>query len=332
MTNVLITGINGMAASHLADYILQNHRGYQVVGTLRHRSDQFNVQHLKHLDSFSTVSMDLTDAQNVHNVLQQVQPERIFHLAAQSFVRASWQYPTATAATNEIGTINLLEAARKLKLPPIIQVAGSSEEYGLVTPEECPITEDQPFRPLSPYGVSKIAQEYYALQYYHSYRLPVVVTRAFNHTGPRRHESFAESSFAKQLVEIAGGLAKSSTLKVGDLTPVRDWTDVRDTVRAYWLLTDQISRTAGEVFNISTRQTTTIQQVLDFLIEYSGLTVEVVKDPSRMRPSDVMLLEGDNSKLLSVIDWQPEYSLDRTLAHLYDWWNDRLNPWKGHND
>ena len=227
----LITGFTGFVGSHLADYLVA--RGdVEVFGVHRWRSRLDNVEHLG--TRVRRVECDLRDAASVRHVLRDVQPDRIFHLAAQSYVPTSWLAPAETLSGNVLCQVNLFEALRDLELPARVHIAGSSEEYGLVLPEEVPTREESPLRPLSPYGVSKVSQDLLAYQYWKSYRLHVVRTRGFNHTGPRRGEVFVTSNFARQIAEIEKGL-REPIVWVGNLESIRDFTDVRDMVRAYWL-------------------------------------------------------------------------------------------------
>src|SRR5258705_2991523 len=227
---VLITGITGMAGSHLAEYCLE--RGdVEVVGTVRWRSPRENVAAV--VDRVRLVDADLRDQAGVRRLLEQVQPDAIFHLAAQSFVPASWSGPADTMMTNVLGQIHLLEAMRDLGLTDVpMEIAGSSEEYGLVHPEETPITEENPLRPLSPYAVSKVTQDMLGWQYHQSFGLRTVRTRAFNHEGPRRGQVFVTSNFAKQIALIEAGF-REAPLFVGDLKAQRDYFDGRGIVRGY---------------------------------------------------------------------------------------------------
>jgi GDP-4-dehydro-6-deoxy-D-mannose reductase len=200
---VLITGITGFAGSHLADYILENHREVKLYGLIRWRSPLENILHIQ--DKIELHDGDLKDIVSLKKCLSEIKPDRIFHLAAQSYVPFSWKCPSETFSINAIGQINLFEAVLSLKLSPRIQVAGTSEEYGLVNADEIPMKETNPLRPLSPYAVSKIAQDFLAWQYFKSYGLKTVRTRGFNHTGPRRGEVFICSNFAKQIAEIEKG-------------------------------------------------------------------------------------------------------------------------------
>jgi len=199
---VLITGITGFVGSHLADYALTK-ENVEVYGTIRWRSKTENIEHIK--DKLHLVQCNLNDASSVNDLIADIKPDKIFHLAAQSFVPTSWNSPAETLTSNIIGELNIFEAIRRAKINPWMQIAGSSEEYGMVYPEETPIKETNPLRPLSPYGVSKVGQDLLAYQYYMSYKLNVVRTRAFNHTGPRRGDVFVCSDFAKQIVEIEKG-------------------------------------------------------------------------------------------------------------------------------
>jgi len=316
--NILITGATGFVGSHLIEYILENKKN-TVYGTKRRRSDMSNVQETK--DKIEWIDTDLTDSHSVYNALKISSPDKIFHLAAQSFVPTSWNAPQETVITNVIGTINLFESIRQLNLDPKIHIAGSSEEYGLVKIDETPISETNPLRPLSPYGVSKVAQELFAQQYHKSYGMKTVTTRAFNHTGPRRGELFVTSNFAKQIVEIEKGI-KKPIIHVGNLNAQRDFTDVRDIVRAYWLSLDKCKY--GESYNVCSEKSTSIKNVLETLIKYSNVKVEVKQDPTRMRPSDVELLLGDCTKFKKETGWKPEISLDKTLNDLLDYWRSRI--------
>lgn len=313
----LITGITGFAGSHLADYLLA--LGHEVHGMYRWRSRTDYVEHLLP-NKISLHTADLHDISSLRNVLEQVQPDAIFHLAAQSSVKESWNSPVDTTMTNYVGTLNLLEAIRQLKLKCPLQVCGSSEEYGLVYPEEIPIKETNPLRPLSPYAVSKVACDLLARQYYYSYKIPTVVTRAFDHAGPRRGEVFVTSALARQVIEAEMG--KTDILLVGDLTPFREFNDVRDVVRAYYLAATE--GVPGEVYNICSGIAYSIQQVLDKMLELSGVKVQVKQDPARMRPSDVKLLIGDHSKFSKQTGWCRGYSFEQTIGDLLEYWRERL--------
>jgi GDP-4-dehydro-6-deoxy-D-mannose reductase len=315
----LITGVTGFAGSHLAEYLLENQPDVEVWGLYRWRSRMENLEGVR--GRLRMVECDLRDFTSVHAALAQARPDAIFHLAAQSFVPSSWKAPNDTLVTNLTGQTNLFEAVRFLALDPVIQIACSSEEYGLVHPDEVPIKEDNPLRPLSPYAVSKVGQDMMAYQYFQSYGLKTVRTRGFNHTGPRRGDVFVTSNFAKQLASIEAGL-QEPIIRVGNLEAVRDFTDVRDMVRAYWLAVTKAKH--GEVYNLATGTGITIQELLDRLLSLSTAKVDVVQDPDRMRPSDVVRLIGDSTKFRNDTGWAPEVPFDKTLSDLLQYWRERV--------
>ncbi len=342
---VLITGITGMAGSFLAEYLADHHPDVEVFGTFRWRSKLDNLQDLRNRDKLNVldegqritdeaslrrfvkrgqvtvIDCELQDGSAVRGVIRAVRPEKVFHLAAQSFVPTSWTAPAATLTNNIVSQVNLFEAIREVRLDPVIHVAGSSEEYGLVYPDEAPISEGNPLRPLSPYAVSKVAQETLAIQFFRSYGLRCVVTRGFNHTGPRRGQVFATSSFAKQIAEIEAGLRKA-IIEVGDLESRRDWTDTRDMVRAYWLATERGQ--PGEVYNTGRGTCISIGDMLDVLLSHSNVDIAREQDPSRMRPSDVRLLWANVDKFKKATNWEPMIAFDRTMADLLDYWRERV--------
>lgn len=316
---VLITGITGMAGSHLADYLLEM-GGIEIHGIRRWRSRTENIEHI--MDKVTLHECELMDASSVKKVLKDVRPERIYHLAAQSFVPTSWNSPSNTLMNNIIGELNIFEAIRELDLKGVrVQIAGSSEEYGLVYENETPVKETNSLRPLSPYAVSKIGQDYLAYQYYKSYGIYTVRTRAFNHTGPRRGEVFVTSSFAKQIASIEKGLQKP-VVYVGSLEAKRDFSDIRDIVKAYYLSLEKGE--AGEVYNLGNDSAYSIREVLDMLLSYSKIKVSIKEDPERMRPSDVPLLVCDSTKFRKKTGWKPEIPLEKTLEDLLNYWRERV--------
>lgn len=316
---VLITGITGFAGSHLADYLIAEHPDVEIFGTYRWRSRRENIEHLD--GKVTLLETDLRDYPSVAAALRRAEPDAIFHLAAQSFVPTSWNAPSETIVTNVVGQTNIFEAVRALGLDPRIQIACSSEEYGLVLPDEVPIRETNPLRPLSPYAVSKVSQDYLGYQYFQSYGIKALRTRGFNHTGPRRGEVFVTSNFAKQIALIEAG-RQAPVISVGNLDAVRDFTDVRDMVRAYWLAVQRAR--PGEVYNIATGNGITIRAMLDKLIALARVEVRVETDPARLRPSDVEVLIGDSSKFRGDTSWEPRIPFDQTLADLLDFWRARV--------
>jgi GDP-4-dehydro-6-deoxy-D-mannose reductase len=314
---LLITGITGFVGSHMAEYALAH--GAEVFGSSRWRSKTENIDHLR--SKITLVESDLRDLSSVRALLETTNPTHVIHLAAQSFVAASWQAPAETLTTNVISQVNLLEAMRGLKMSPRFLVVGSSEEYGLVEERELPIKETNPLRPLSPYAVSKVAQDMMGYQYFKSYGLPIIRSRAFNHEGPRRGDVFVTSNFARQIAEIEAGV-RDPIIYVGDLTPRRDYSDVRDVVRGYWMLMEQGE--PGEVYNLCSGKSWAIQQVLDFLLDQARVKgIGVQTDPARLRPSDVMVLEGDPTKMEKATGWKVEIPFERTLKDLLAYWRQR---------
>jgi GDP-4-dehydro-6-deoxy-D-mannose reductase len=348
MFKVLITGVTGFAGSHLAEYLLARD-DVEVYGACRWRSRLENLSdlarqgrlNLRGVDAVisseaglraiadpcavNLLQGDMADPCQMRTLIEVVKPDRIFHLAAQSFVPTSWSAPAETFRVNTLGEIHLFEAVRAAHIDPLIHIAGSSEEYGLVHPHEVPIKESNPFRPLSPYAVSKVAQELLACQYHHSYGLKTVVTRGFNHTGPRHGPVLSCSSFARQIAEIEAELAPP-VLYVGDLTTKRDWVDVRDVVRGYWLALEK--GMPGEVYNIGSGITRTIQSMLDMLLSLTSVSIEVRQDPARLRPSDVPILWADDSKFRAQTGWEPQIPFAQTMCDLLDYWRERVNSSK----
>jgi GDP-4-dehydro-6-deoxy-D-mannose reductase len=316
---VLITGITGFAGSHLAEYILANHPDVRVFGFVRWRSRMDNIVHIQ--DKVELHEADIKDVISLKKALTDIKPDRIFHLAAQSFVPASWKLPAETFAINAIGQINLFEALLSLKLNPKIHIAGSSEEYGHVNPDEVPMKETNPLRPLSPYAVSKVAQDLLAYQYFKSYGMKTVRTRGFNHTGPRRGDVFVTSNFAKQIAEIEKR-KKEPVIHVGNLGAKRDFTDVRDIVRAYWLAAEKGED--GEVYNVGTGKAMAMKEMLDILLSLSKAKVKIKVDPERLRPSDVPILQSDCSKFVRLTGWKPQIPLEQTFKDLLNYWRERV--------
>jgi GDP-4-dehydro-6-deoxy-D-mannose reductase len=315
---VLITGITGFAGSHLAEYCL-GRSDVEVFGTARWRSRMDNVEHIT--DQITLLDCDLKDSVAVRHCLLEVRPDYIFHLAAQSFVPTSWKAPVETMMTNIVGQINIFEAMRELKLESRVQLACSSEEYGMVYEDEIPIKETNQLRPLSPYGVSKVAQDLLGYQYHESYGLFTIRTRGFNHTGPRRGDVFVSSNFARQIAMIEKK-KQEPVLQVGNLEARRDFTDVRDMIRGYWLALEKGE--PGEVYNIGSGTDVTIQKMLDILLGFSSIEIKVEQVADRMRPSDVEVLCADNTKFCSMSGWKPEIPFEKTLEDLLNYWRERV--------
>lgn len=314
---ILVTGITGFVGSYMADYLVERGK-IEVFGAKRWSSRLRNIRHL--LGKVELVDYEITDYTSVRTLLEKVRPDGIFHFAAQSFVSPSWTSPRATFEVNVFGTLNFLEAMRHLGMNSRILVAGSAEEFGLVYENEIPITEDNPLRPINPYGVSKVAQDLLAYEHFKSYGQDVVRIRAFNHIGPRRDNVFALASFAYQmaLIEKKGW---PPVVKVGRLTPKRDFCDVRDMVKAYWLAFEK--GVSGEVYCISGGQVHTIREGLDILLELSSVrNIKVEEDLSLVRPTELNLLIADCSKFKKLTNWKPEISFHQTMVDILAYWRD----------
>ena len=314
-TRILITGATGFVGSHLADYLVAIPT-YEVWGTRRRRSDTSNLQ-----APIDLLDCELTDPISVDSVLQASRPDFIFHLAAQSFVPDSHSAPHHTIAVNLLGTLNLLVAVLNRCPEAKVLVAGSSEEYGIVHPHECPIKEYQPLRPVSPYGVSKAAMELLAQQFHASYGLHIVTTRAFNHTGPRRGEQFVTSSLAKQVAQIEASKRKP-LVHVGNLEAKRDWTDVRDMVRAYHL--GLCDCAPAEPYNICSAHAHSIADILRILQQNATAKFTTEVDGDRLRPSDIPLLLGSHEKFTKATHWQPVIPFNETIVDLLEYWRKRV--------
>jgi len=316
---VLITGISGMVGSHLAEYILTEHPGVEVHGLIRWRSPLENIRCI--LDRVTLHLAELRDLNSLVLLLRNAKPDWVFHLAAQSYVTTSFGAPADTLHTNVIGTTNLLDAVRITETDPKVHICSSSEVYGQVTEDELPIRETNPFRPASPYAVSKVGEDMIAQQYFLSYGIQTVRTRMFTHTGPRRGDVFAESSFARQIAEIEADV-RSNPMDVGNLESVRTFSDVRDAVRAYWLLLEKCP--AGEVYNIGGSRTMTIGQMLDILKAMAERKIEHRVDPALLRPSDVTLQIPDISRFQQATGWQSEIPLETTLRDLLSYYRTKI--------
>ena len=311
---ILITGITGMVGSHLAEYVLQHHPGVEVHGLTRWRSPLVHIQGI--LPKLRLHDGELRDLGSLIRLLSDVEPAWIFHLAAQSYVSSSYLAPADTLHTNVIGTTNLLEAVRLTRQDPKIHICSSSEVYGQVRDDELPIRETNEFRPASPYAVSKTGEDMIAKQYFLSYGIRTIRTRMFTHTGPRRGDVFAESAFAKQIAEIEAGV-RPNPVKVGNLDSVRTFADVRDAVRAYWLLLEKCP--GGEVYNIGGDRTMTVGEMLEVQKSMARCRIEHEVDTSLVRPSDVTLQIPDVSKFRAATGWKPEIPLETTLRDLLDY-------------
>ena len=326
MKNALITGISGMVGSHLADYLLDNTE-WDIHGLMRWIDDIKNISHLSDkINNNNRVYLhngDLNDFASLISVINKAKPDYIFHLAAQSYPKTSFNSPIETLQTNIIGTCSLLEAVRLSNLDPIIHVCASSEVFGRVSSEDLPIHEDVRFHPASPYAISKVGTDLIGRFYAEAYNMKVMTTRMFTHTGPRRGDVFAESTFAKQIAMIEREIIPP-VIKVGNLDSLRTWADVRDAVRAYYMLVT-INPISGEYYNIGGQYTCSIRDMLDYLISLSTRKdIKIEVDPDRLRPIDADLQVPDTSKFENHTGWVPKIKFEKTMKDLLDYWRNKV--------
>lgn len=326
--NVLITGLTGMVGSHLADYLLAN-TDWNIYGLVRWRSPLTNISHLidriEKKDRLHLVYGDLNDAHCLSQVLVQSKPDYVFHLAAQSYPQTSFSSPVDTLNTNILGTCKLLEAIRHSDYASsVVHICASSEVFGRVSQDKLPIGEDITFHPASPYAISKVGTDLLGRYYGEAYSMTVMTTRMFTHTGPRRGDVFAESSFAKQIAMIEAGLIPP-VLKTGNLNSLRTFADVRDAVDAYYKLVT-INPIPGEYYNIGGTYTCSIGDMLAKLLSFSTVNdIKVVTDTSRLRPIDADLQVPDTTKFRQHTGWTPCYSFDQTMSDLLNYWREQLS-------
>ena len=331
----LITGVTGMVGSHLADYLLAN-TDWDVYGVCRWRSPLDNVQHLlervNEKDRVFFEYADLNDQVSLMTVIGKVRPDYVFHLAAQSYPLTSFTAPIDTLNTNILGTCRLLEAIRHEMeadggYKPVVHVCASSEVFGKIPPEKKPATgihEECPFHPASPYAISKVGTDLLGRYYAEAYGMAVMTTRMFTHTGPRRGDVFHESTFAKQIAMIEAGLIEP-VVKVGNLRSLRTYADVRDAVRAYYMLVT-VDPVPGEYYNIGGSYTCEVGDTLHTLISYSPMKdkIQVVTDPERLRPIDADLQVPDCRKFKAHTGWEPQIPFEKTMHDLLDYWREKL--------
>ena len=311
-----ITGIAGFAGSWLAEELLA--QGYQVAGSIYNHEPIDNIRHLE--NKLDLHELDIVDGEATTSLLTRLRPQYLFHLAAFASVGRSHQKVHVTLRVNLDGTLNMLEAARQLKGLKQLLFVSSAEVYGIFTPKTKTLTEKQPVNPVSPYGISKAAAEKLALYYHRVYDLPVVIIRAFNHSGPRQTDDFVIPAFARQIAKIEAGRQKS-VLKVGDLSAKRDFSDVRDIVRGYRLAAEK--GTPGEIYQLCSGKAVTVQKVLDILLAGAHKKVTVKPDPARMRKADIPLLRGNNRKAAAQFGFTIRYKLKETLTDTLDYWRNK---------
>lgn len=315
---VLITGINGFVGSHLADLLVSE--GYPVSGIALTR----DLTHLLQVEQKVSVAYgDVRSRKDVENILDQVKPDRIYHLAGSSFVPDAEADPRLVYEVNVLGTLNIVETARSSHPSTKILIVGSGEMYGQVPEGALPVNEEYPLKPTSPYGVTKACADLLAYQYASSYEMDVVRVRPFNHIGPRQSEQFVCSNFAKQIVEIEKGI-REPTLNVGNLEVRRDFTDVRDVVRAYRTVLE--GARGGEVYNIGSGKAWRIGDILKTLIAESTVKdIRMEQQEIRIRPNDIPLMRCDASRLEREFGWRPKIPIEQTLGDLLEYWREKVN-------
>jgi GDP-mannose 4,6-dehydratase len=326
-TRALITGITGMVGSHLADYLLAN-TDWDLYGLCRWRSPLDNVEHL--LDRANAkervffVYGDLCDASSLFAAMKESRPDYVFHLAAQSYPKTSFESPIATLDTNILGTTRLLEAIRQVELDPVVHVCASSEVFGRVARDKLPIDEECAFHPASPYAISKTGTDLVGRFYAEAYGMKTLTTRMFTHTGPRRGDVFAESTFAKQIAMIEHGLIPP-LVKTGNLDSLRTWSDVRDAVRAYYLLVT-VDPVPGAYYNIGGSYSCSVGEMLQYLVSISEKAdeIRVETDPGRLRELDADLQVPNTEKFRRHTGWHPEIPFEQTMQDLLDYWRGRV--------
>ena len=329
--SALITGITGMVGSHLADYLIEN-TDWDIYGMCRWRSPLDNVEHLldraNKKDRVHFINGDLCDYISLQNAVEESRPEYVFHLAAQSYPTTSFTSPIQTLDTNILGTERLLTAIKRCRnIDPIIHVCSSSEVFGRVPKEKLPINEECSFHPASPYSISKIGTDLIGRFHAEAYKQKVIVTRMFTHTGPRRGDVFAESTFAKQIAMIEQDMIPP-VVKTGNLNSLRTWSDVRDAVRAYYMLVT-VNPVPGEYYNIGGTFSCTVGKMLDYLLSistYKNICVEEAK--SRLRPLDADLQVPDTTKFRKHTGWEPQIKFEKTMTDLLYYWRIKVKEGK----
>jgi GDP-mannose 4,6-dehydratase len=323
----LITGITGMVGSHLAEYLLAN-TDWNIVGMVRWRSPLDNIngllERVNRGDRVRLVYGDLRDTISIGNAVENASPDYVFHLAAQSYPMTSYSSPLDTLDTNVQGTVRVLDALRKSRPDAIVHVCASSEVFGRVPREKLPIVEDCTFHPASPYAISKVGTDLVGRFYGEAYNMKIMTTRMFTHTGPRRGDVFAESTFAKQIAMIEHGLIPP-VVKVGNLNSLRTMADVRDAVRAYYMLVT-INPIGGEYYNIGGTHSCTVGEILEKLMSMSTCrsNIKVQVDPDRLRPIDADLQVPNTEKFFRHTGWKPEIPFEKTMQDLLDYWRHRI--------
>ncbi|WP_243297596.1 GDP-mannose 4,6-dehydratase [Bacillus litorisediminis] len=301
----LITGISGFVGQFLEKRLLRDSN--IVYGTTRSQKMSNNY-----------IILNLLSEQDIVNLLKDIKPSHIFHLAGMSNVKQSWSHRIHAIESNTIATITLLEAVKKVNRNIRVITIGSSEEYGYAATNSKPISEDSALRPISPYGVSKAAISMLVRQYYKADQLDVIHLRPFNHIGPGQSLGFVTSDFAYQIALINKNKQEKNQIEVGNLEAIRDFTDVRDIAEAYYKVAKHGK--SGEIYNVCSGSGVKINKILDILLSFSDKQIEIITDESKMRPSEVPIMVGSNEKTQKQLQWAPKISLKSSLYDIYQYW------------
>ncbi|CAN5312739.1 GDP-mannose 4,6-dehydratase [soil metagenome] len=319
MKKYLITGFSGFVSNYFLEYLNEHERGSSVMG-LDINPPDFDVPQYKNIKA-QHKSVDLLNSEKLQKIIYDFRPDYVLHLASYSSVAFSWKNPMSSFYNNTNIFLNLLEQIREIQSPCRILSIGSSEEYGNVRPDELPLTEKSPVRPLSPYAVARVSQEMLSRVYVDGYGLDIVITRSFNHIGPRQKDIFVVSSFARQLMDIKKN-NKPREITTGDLSIIRDFLDVRDVVKAYHMLF--LHGLKGEVYNICRGEGTTLLSVVNTMENIAGIEVSKIVNPQLIRPNDNPIIIGSNQKLIAQTGWAKSYSLEQSLRDMVAYWEDKV--------
>jgi GDP-4-dehydro-6-deoxy-D-mannose reductase len=314
---ILITGINGFVGGHLADFLYKKGDKDEILGIDLNTAD-FSSRFGGSLENIRLINMDLTCREEVDKAIKEFKPEQVYHLAAQASVSQSWINPVDTFRINVFGGVNILESIRKSYAICKFLAVCTAEEYGIMKDTGSAITEEEKILPTNPYAISKAAFDFFATTYFSAYRIPVYVSRSFNHIGPGQSDMFVCSDFAKQIAEIEKGL-REPVIYVGNLSAYRDFLDVRDVVKAYYFIINKGK--AGDVYNICSGEKQRISDLLDILISLSSSkNIEIKTDSSKLRPIDNEIIYGDNTKLRNHTGWKQDFTIRQALKDTLEYW------------
>ncbi|MCX6384109.1 MAG: GDP-mannose 4,6-dehydratase [Actinobacteria bacterium] len=318
---ILITGINGFVGGHLANFLYNKNESYEIVGLDLNTSDFF-TRFQGRMGKIRLVNIDLTDAVKIEELIKEFKPEQVYHLAAQASVSESWKNPIETFKVNVFGGVNILESIRKFYAICKFLSVCTAEEYEIMKNNGCAIAEDAKISPSNPYAISKSALDFFSTTYFTAYKIPVFVSRSFNHIGPGQSERFVCSDFARQIAEIEKGV-REPKIYVGNLAAYRDFLDVRDVIKAYYCIMNKGK--AGEVYNICSGEKQRISDLLDILLSFSSKkNIEIKIDNSKLRPIDNEVIYGDNSKLKKHTGWNQDYTIKQALKDTLEYWRQKV--------